>query len=89
MPDFHTIRDTLQSVITDLKLVMRPEDLRNAQENLDAGEFGEALDTICQQLYENETPINQGVYDALARTGSSMQMDQHLREMLLPLISHA
>ncbi|MDQ0849908.1 hypothetical protein QFZ65_001846 [Arthrobacter sp. B3I9] len=70
----HALRWSLAAVQDDL----RPEDVSNVRDFLDAGEPGLALDTLCTQLYEFGITVNAAIRDTLEAVGKHMGMDATL-----------
>lgn len=54
----------------------RLEDRKTAEEFLDYNEWGLALDTIIDQLYEYEIKITEGIYNSISAIAKKMEMEE-------------
>ena len=63
-----------------------PTNVKDAEDLLKYGEWGEALDLVCTQLYEYRITISQELYDIVEQCGLAMNLDaeewNYLRELV-------
>jgi hypothetical protein len=85
--------ETRDAVIRNTRLLvewfaseLRPENIQDAGELLDHGEWGEAFDLICTQVYEYEVPVSREQYTVIEQTGRMLGMDSadwdYLKELI-------
>jgi len=86
MTDFDSVNRLLYESLNELRGKLIEKDYINAKVNIDVGEPGLALETICSQLYEYNIHIPKRIYDLLARAGQMMNMSEDLWKMLLPIV---
>ena len=76
----------LLQVLPELKGRLRDQDYENATEEIEAGEEGVALETICTQLYEYDIRIPRSTYLKLQAIGEGMGMPANVWQILEPLL---
>jgi hypothetical protein len=60
--------------------------IRDVDELLDHGEWGEALSLLCEQLYEYEVSISQTQYSLIEQSGAMMGMSVDVWKYLKELV---
>jgi hypothetical protein len=60
----------------------------DARDLIAHGEYGEALDLLCTQVYEYGVPVSSEAYKLIEECGKRMEMEEsswsYLRELLTP-----
>lgn len=77
----------LQAVVAAFSERLPQATLDSADDLIRHGEYGEALEIICTQVYEYEVPVTAKTYSEIERCGQRMEMDEaswsFLRELLV------
>ena len=77
----------LQAVVAAFSEHLPQATLDSAEDLIRHGEYGEALDLICTQVYEYEVPVTAETYSEIERCGQRMDMDDaswgFLQELLV------
>ena len=68
------IAQQLRAVLAAFSETLPQADLDFAEDLIHHGEFGEALDTICTQVYEHEIPVTIDTYRVIEDCGRRMEM---------------
>ena len=68
--------DKLRTLLKMFADSLPEANLADAEELIAHGEFGEALDLICTQVYEYEIPVSADAYRAIQESGRRMQMEE-------------
>ena len=74
MSNFDTIEEKLNLLIKQLKPSLPEVTVIDAQDFVEHGEYGVALELICQQLFEFDCMISRELYNQIAEVASLMQM---------------
>ncbi len=81
------IAKQLRAVLAAFSETLPQANLDFAEDLIHHGEFGEALDTICTQVYEHDIPVAIGTYRTIEDCGQRMEMSAScwlpLKELLV------
>lgn len=83
------MKDVLEKKILNLteQINSLPEkDKKNVVEFVEHGEWGIALDTLCNQIYEHDLKITKTTYDEIEAVGKMMNMNESTWSFLKKLI---
>jgi hypothetical protein len=85
----HKINETQLRTLADMFSKKLPDnDIANARDLIAHGEYGEALDLLCTQVYEYEVPVSSEAYKLIEECGTRMQMEEsswtYLRKLVTP-----
>ncbi len=83
------VNETQLRALVDIFSERLPENnTADARELIAHGEYGEALELLCTQVYEYEVPVTSETYKIIEACGKRMQMEESswtlLRELLAP-----
>ena len=65
----------IRKLLAATKDQLPPENVKDAEELLEHGEWGESLDLICTQLYEFGVTLSQELYRMVEQSGLAMNLD--------------
>ena len=66
----------LRSLVEVFSGALPEANIADATELILHGEYGEALELICTQVYEYEVPVSADAYKVIEECGKRMQMDE-------------
>ena len=78
--------DEIRSVLEEVGTSLLEENVQDATELLEHGEWRVALSLICAQLYEYNVAISQETYDQIECLGQEMEMPFNEWSMLQSLV---
>ncbi len=76
----------LTQMLGEVSTVLPRENISDAHDLLEHGEWGESLDLICTQLYEYEVPLSRHQYELIDRTGRMMKIEPSNWDYLKELV---
>lgn len=85
---FQQIEAKLTEILTLVNNVLTPEQINDLKMYINASEWGLALETLCDFLYEDELPISESAYQLLEQVGISLEMESQTWELLKSQISN-
>lgn len=81
-----SVERQLRSLVDSVSNTLPEQNILDATELLDHGEWGEALSLVCTQLYEYDVGITLDCYQLIEGLGQQMKMPPREWEMLRGLI---
>jgi hypothetical protein len=76
----------IQQVLAATRDRLPAENVSDAEELLEHGEWGQAFDLVCTQLYEYEVRISEALYRIVEEAGIAMDLDDgqwsYLKELV-------
>ena len=81
------IASEISGVISDISDLLPAEDIHNALEFVKYGEWGEALDLVCTQLYEYEVEISEELHSKILKIYRNMNENIDRWKCLEELVS--
>lgn len=76
------IEKELKEILEKSRFGLTETDFNNANEFIKHGEYGVALELICDQLYENEAVINDALLNSIRGLANSMRLDNSCWDFL-------
>jgi hypothetical protein len=86
MSDHKLIKSKLNEVILLTNEVMQETQIEFIRSCIDAGEWGLAVETLCDILYEDELPISATAYRLIQEISSSIDLKNSVWEILRPQV---
>ncbi len=80
--DMQDIEKALLEIIPGFAVGLPPEQVKEMEELVRAGEVGIAFENLCTQLYEYDVPVPQVVRERLALIGNTMEISRSYWERL-------
>ena len=76
----------IRQLMADFASKLPSENITDAQDLIEHGEWGEAFDLLCTQVYEYELAVSQEQYALIDQTGGLMGLEStgwdYLRELV-------
>lgn len=85
---YDKIEEIMQALIVRLDHMLPETDIANARELVDAGEYGVALDLLCNQLYEYDMTIDQQIFDSISHSATLMNMPAEEYDFISKQVRH-
>ena len=89
MFNHQTLESRLNEAVTLLQSVIPEQQMGIVREFIDVREWGLALETLCDVLYENDYPVPARAYELIDESGRMMQLDEGKWQVLQSQVSVA
>ncbi len=86
MYNYEALENKLNAVLSLLEPVLSEAELAEVRHFIEVAEYGEAFDTLCAILDEEQAPISLDVYRIIEGLASQMKYEQHSWEHLRKLL---
>lgn len=81
-----SLNSKIAALLDDLAPRLSDEEVDEIRELLDNDEEDAALESLCEEIYENDVRITSDTYESIAEIGEELEMDESVWEGLKDLV---